>query len=56
MLAAGDEPTIPLAEADLRLPANVLQSFRQVVDALFDFYDARGFEQSATEREKLLYL
>jgi uncharacterized protein (TIGR00730 family) len=27
-----------------------------VVDALFDFYDARGFEQSATEREKLLYL
>ncbi len=27
-----------------------------VVNALFDFYDARGFEQSATEREKLLYL
>jgi len=27
-----------------------------VVSAIFDFYDARGFEQSATEREKLLYL
>ena len=27
-----------------------------VVSALFDFYEARGFEQSATDREKLLYL
>jgi len=27
-----------------------------VVSAIFDFYEARGFEQSATEREKLLYL
>ena len=27
-----------------------------VVNALFDFYEARGFEQSATDREKLLYL
>jgi predicted Rossmann-fold nucleotide-binding protein len=27
-----------------------------VVNAIFDFYAARGFEQSATDREKLLYL
>ena len=27
-----------------------------VVSAIFDFYEARGFEQSATDREKLLYL
>jgi uncharacterized protein (TIGR00730 family) len=27
-----------------------------VVDAIFDFYEARGFEQSATEREQMLYL
>ena len=27
-----------------------------VVNAIFDFYEARGFEQSATDREKLLYL
>ncbi len=27
-----------------------------VVDAIFDFYEARGFEQSASEREQLLYL
>jgi len=27
-----------------------------VVDAIFDFYDKRGFAQSAAEREKLLYL
>jgi hypothetical protein len=27
-----------------------------VVTAIFDFYEARGFEQSATDREKLLYL
>jgi len=26
------------------------------VDAIFDFYEARGFAQSATERELLLYL
>ncbi len=27
-----------------------------VVDAIFDFYDSRGFAQSADEREQLLYL
>jgi uncharacterized protein (TIGR00730 family) len=27
-----------------------------VVDAIFDFYEARGFAQSATERELFLYL
>jgi hypothetical protein len=27
-----------------------------VVDAIFDFYESRGFEHSATERELLLYL
>jgi len=27
-----------------------------VVDAIFDFYEARGFDQSASEREQLLYL
>jgi len=27
-----------------------------VVDAIFDFYEARGFEQSASERELMLYL
>jgi len=28
----------------------------QVVDAIFDFYEARGFLQTAVEREQLLYL
>jgi uncharacterized protein (TIGR00730 family) len=27
-----------------------------VVDAIFDFYESRGFRQSASEREQLLYL
>jgi predicted Rossmann-fold nucleotide-binding protein len=27
-----------------------------VVNAIFDFYDARGFAQTASEREQLLYL
>jgi len=27
-----------------------------VVDAIFDFYESRGFAQSATERELMLYL
>ena len=27
-----------------------------VVNAIFDFYETRGFEQSASEREQLLYL
>jgi len=27
-----------------------------VVDAIFDFYESKGFEATAAEREKLLYL
>jgi hypothetical protein len=27
-----------------------------VVDAIFDFYEARGFAATASEREQLLYL
>jgi uncharacterized protein (TIGR00730 family) len=34
----------------------VVDDSDSVVNALFEFYDARGFEQSATEREQLLYL
>jgi hypothetical protein len=41
--------------SDLSL-MQVVDEADQVVEALFDFYDARGFEQSASEREKLLYL
>ena len=41
--------------ADLDM-MKVVDSPDAVVAALFDFYDARGFEQTATEREKLLYL
>lgn len=42
-------------EADLSL-MRVVDDSDAVVNALFEFYDARGFEQSASEREKLLYL
>jgi hypothetical protein len=28
----------------------------QVVDAIFDFYEKRGFEQAGDERDQLLYL
>lgn len=41
--------------SDLNL-MQVIDDADQVVEALFEFYDARGFEQSASEREKLLYL
>jgi uncharacterized protein (TIGR00730 family) len=44
-----------IGAADLDM-MRVVDSSDAVVDALFDFYDARGFEQSATEREQLLYL
>jgi hypothetical protein len=27
-----------------------------VVEAIFDFYEARGFAQTASERELMLYL
>jgi uncharacterized protein (TIGR00730 family) len=44
-----------ISAADLGM-MRVVDTSDAVLDALFDFYDARGFEQSATEREKLLYL
>jgi uncharacterized protein (TIGR00730 family) len=47
------EGMISLADLDMM---RVVDESDAVVNALFDFYDARGFEQSATEREQLLYL
>jgi uncharacterized protein (TIGR00730 family) len=44
-----------ISNADLDM-MRVVDDSDAVVNALFDFYDARGFEQSATEREQLLYL
>ena len=44
-----------ISESDLDM-MRVVDDSDAVVNALFDFYDARGFEQSATEREQLLYL
>ncbi len=44
-----------ISEADLAM-MRVVDDSDSVVNALFEFYDARGFEQSATEREQLLYL
>jgi uncharacterized protein (TIGR00730 family) len=44
-----------IAESDLSM-MKVVDDPDAVVREIFDFYDARGFEQSATEREKLLYL
>ncbi|HSQ10283.1 MAG TPA: TIGR00730 family Rossman fold protein [Burkholderiaceae bacterium] len=44
-----------ISESDLEM-MRVVDDSDAVVNALFDFYDARGFEQSATEREQLLYL
>lgn len=44
-----------IAEQDLSL-MTVLDDSDAVVDAIFDFYEAKGFESSAAEREKLLYL
>lgn len=34
----------------------VIDEPQQVVDAIFDFYEKRGFELSAAERESMLYL
>jgi uncharacterized protein (TIGR00730 family) len=48
--------------AEGMIDANDLEMMRvvddsdAVVNALFDFYDARGFAQTASEREQLLYL
>jgi uncharacterized protein (TIGR00730 family) len=44
-----------ISDTDLGM-MRVVDDSDAVVNALFDFYDARGFEQSATEREQLLYL
>jgi uncharacterized protein (TIGR00730 family) len=44
-----------ISEQDLAM-MKVLDDPDAIVREIFDFYDARGFEQSATEREKLLYL
>jgi uncharacterized protein (TIGR00730 family) len=44
---------IDAADIDLMKPVDDDDA---VVDAIFDFYEARGFEQSATERELMLYL
>lgn len=44
-----------ISDTDLGM-MRVVDDSDSVVNALFEFYDARGFEQSATEREQLLYL
>ena len=44
-----------IGAADLDM-MRIVDDSDSVVNALFDFYEARGFEQSATDREKLLYL
>jgi len=42
-------------EKDLEL-MTVVDDSAAVVEAIFDFYDTRGFAQTAAEREQLLYL
>jgi uncharacterized protein (TIGR00730 family) len=42
-------------DTDLEM-MRVVDDSDAVVNALFDFYDARGFAQTASEREQLLYL
>ena len=44
-----------IGPADLEM-MRIVDDSDSVVNAIFDFYEARGFEQSATDREKLLYL
>ena len=44
-----------IAADDLDL-IQVIDEPQDVVDAVFDFYEKRGFEPSATERESMLYL
>ena len=48
-----DEGMIGPADLDMM---RIVDDSDSVVNAIFDFYEARGFEQSATDREKLLYL
>ncbi|HET9023142.1 MAG TPA: TIGR00730 family Rossman fold protein, partial [Burkholderiaceae bacterium] len=44
-----------IGPADLDM-MRIVDDSDSVVNAIFDFYEARGFEQSASDREKLLYL
>jgi uncharacterized protein (TIGR00730 family) len=44
-----------IGTADLDM-MRIVDDSDSVVSAIFDFYEARGFEQSASDREKLLYL
>ena len=44
-----------IAAADIGL-MKLVDDDEAVVEAIFDFYEARGFAQSATERELMLYL
>jgi uncharacterized protein (TIGR00730 family) len=44
-----------ISPGDIEL-MRVVDDSESVVNAIFDFYEARGFAQSATDREKLLYL
>lgn len=44
---------IDAADVDL---LTLVDESQRVVDAIFDFYEKRGFAQSADEREQLLYL
>jgi predicted Rossmann-fold nucleotide-binding protein len=44
-----------IAATDLDL-IQVIDQPQQVVDAIFDYYEQRGFEPSAAEREMLLNL
>ena len=44
-----------IGRADLDM-MRIVDDSDSVVNAIFDFYETRGFEQSATDREKLLYL
>ena len=44
-----------VAATDLDM-MTIVDSSDAVVNAIFDFYDARGFSQTASEREQMLYL
>jgi predicted Rossmann-fold nucleotide-binding protein len=44
-----------IAATDLNM-MKIVDDSDAVVNAIFDFYDARGFAQTASEREQLLYL
>jgi uncharacterized protein (TIGR00730 family) len=44
-----------IAAADLEL-MKLVDDDDEAVEAIFDFYEARGFAQTATERELMLYL